>query len=208
MGFMPWLLTAVGFVWPQVFDAIMTEDADFPLCRMSSFGSFKVFVETKRRFLFSPAEAPLFTKAHGSQAWHPLFLSLTPLSSALLLTPLSSSLRFLSSPLCYVLSRFFSSLFLFSVPSHFPSCLFSLLLSSSFILVHIVSSFSLFVSSPFLFASLSLSSLLLSSRLVSSPVLHVCHIYLRKTTKQSYHNTLYFYGGSRSQRKQKSKFYP
>ena len=30
VGFMPWLLTAVGFVWPQVFDAIMTEDADFP----------------------------------------------------------------------------------------------------------------------------------------------------------------------------------
>ena len=171
VGFMPWILTAVRFVWPQVFDAIMPEDADFSFGRTSSFWSFKVFVETKRRFLFSIAEENLFPPAHGAQAWHPLFLALTPLSS---------SLRFLSSPLSYVFSRFFSSLFLFPVPSHSPSCLFSpllssflffsLLLSSSFILFHIVSSFSLLVSSPFLFTSLrfSFSSLLFSSLLFSS----------------------------------------
>ena len=169
MGFMPWLLTAVGFVWPQVFDAFMPEDTDFPFGRMTSVWSFKVFVETKRRFLFSPAEAPLYTTAHGARAWHPLFLALTPLS-ALLLTPLSSSLRFLSSPICYVFSRFFSSLFLFSVPSHFPSCLFSLLLSSFLFFSLLLSSCfilsPLFFLCPLLFSSLLFASLLCFSLLV------------------------------------------
>ena len=172
VGFMPWLLTAVGFVWPQVFDAFMPEDTDFSFGRISSFGSFKVFVETKRCFLFSPAEVPLFATAHGTR--HTTMAPSFPRPHS------SSLLRFTPH----------STLLLSPLP----------LLSSLLRLL-----------SCFFFASLSLSSLLLSSRLVSSRLLHVCPVYLRKTQKKQPNRattTPCTSMGSRSQRKQKLKFYP